>query len=227
MRRFLRSGLPLAIIVVAGCSAGPEPVSTAPAPEPVPGIPEATPEAIAQARADSARLPYTVADIEFMTGMIGHHAQAIHISKWAESHGASAEVQRLAARIINAQRDEIRTMQVWLANRLQPVPDPEHAMMGHHEMPGIEMHGMLTPDQLAELDAARGAEFDKLFLRGMIQHHQGAVRMVEDLFASNRGGQDEIIFKFANDVQVDQRTEVARMQRMLTERLFQVEDSRR
>lgn len=226
MRSLLRSSLPLAILV-AGCSAGPEPVSTVPAPEPAPAIPEATPEAIAQARADSARLPYTVADIQFMTGMIGHHGQAIHISKWAASHGASPEVQRLAARIINAQRDEIRTMQMWLANRLQPVPDPEHAMMGHHDMPGMAMHGMLTPDQLSELDAARGAEFDKLFLRGMIQHHQGAVRMVEELFASNRGGQDELIFKFANDVQVDQRTEVARMQRMLAERLFQVEDSGR
>jgi uncharacterized protein (DUF305 family) len=99
-------------------------------------------------------------------------------------------------------------------------------MMGHHDMPGMSMHGMLTAAQLAELDAARGDEFDKLFLRGMIQHHQGAVRMVEELFASERGGQDELIFKFANDVQVDQRTEVARMQRMLAERLFQVEETR-
>lgn len=221
MRTIVRPVLLLALI--AGCRSTPETVATAP--EPVAGPPQPTPAAIATARADSARLPYTVADIRFMTGMIGHHAQAVHISRWAPSHGADAEVQRLASRIINAQLDEIRTMQTWLANRLQPVPDPEHAMMGHHDMPGIEMHGMLTPAQLAELDAARGAEFDKLFLRFMIQHHKGAVRMVDELFATDRAGQDEIVFKFANDVQVDQRTEVARMERMLAERLFEVDGS--
>lgn len=215
----------LLLALLAACASSPDTVATAPIPEPEPPPPVATPAGIERARADSARYPYTLADIAFMTGMIGHHAQAIHISRWAPSHGASAEVQRLAARIINAQRDEIRTMQVRLANRLQPVPDPEHAMMGHHEMPGITMHGMLTPAQLAELDAARGAAFDKLFLRFMIQHHQGAVRMVDELFATDRAAQDEVVFKFANDVQVDQRTEVARMQRMLAERLFEVEES--
>lgn len=211
--------LPLLVAVsVAACRSTPETVNPVPAPDP--GVPLATPAGIAKARADSARLPYTLADIRFMTGMIGHHAQAIHISQWAGSHGASVEVQRLAARIINAQRDEIRTMQVWLANRQLPVPDPEHAMMGHHDMSGITMHGMLTPAQLAELDAARGPEFDLLFLRGMIGHHEGAVRMVDELFATDRAAQDELVFKFANDVQVDQRTEVARMQRMLAERIF-------
>lgn len=217
----MRLTLPAALLVLlmTACRSTPETVVTAPSPEPAP--PVATPEGIARARADSARYPYTAADIGFMTAMIGHHAQAIHISRWAASHGASPEVQRLAARIIHAQRDEIRTMQTWLANRLQPVPDPEHAMMGHHDMPGITMHGMLTPAQLAELDAARGAAFDELFLRGMIGHHQGAVRMVDELFATDRAAHDEIVFKFANDVQVDQRTEVARMQRMLAERIFQ------
>lgn len=213
----------LLLALLAACRSTSETATTTPAP--MAGPPPPTPAAIAAARADSARLPYTLADIRFMTGMIGHHAQAVHISRWAPSHGADAEVQRLASRIINAQLDEIRTMQTWLANRLQPVPDPEHAMMGHHDMPGIEMHGMLTPAQLAELDAARGAAFDKLFLRFMIQHHQGAVRMVDELFATDRAGQDEIVFKFANDVQVDQRTEVARMQRMLAARLFEVEES--
>lgn len=213
--------LPMLVALAGACRSTPEPVATAPAPVGEAGVGEPSPAAIAQARADSARYPYTMADIRFMTGMIGHHAQAIHISRWAESHGASDEVQRLAARIINAQRDEIRTMQTWLANRLQPVPDPEHAMMGHHAMPGIAMHGMLTPAQLAELDAARGAAFDRLFLRYMIQHHQGAVRMVDELLATDRAAQDEIVFRFASDVQVDQRTEVARMQRMLAERIFE------
>jgi uncharacterized protein (DUF305 family) len=214
----------LLVLALPACAAAPTPVATAPVP--TSDYPAPTPASIAAARADSARLPYTLADIRFMTGMIGHHAQAVHISRWAESHGASAEVQRLGARIINAQRDEIRTMQTWLANRQQPVPDPEHAMMGHHDMPGMAMHGMLTPAQLAELDAARDAAFDRLFLRFMIQHHKGAVRMVDELFASDRGGQDEIVFKFANDVQVDQRTEVARMERMLAERVFQTGESR-
>ncbi len=213
--------LPLLVVLsLVGCRSTAETPATAPAPTPEPGVPEATEAGIARARADSARLPYTLADIRFMTGMIGHHAQAIHISEWAPTHGADAEVQRLAARIINAQRDEIRTMQLWLANRLQPVPEAEHAMMGHHAMPGVEMHGMLTAAQLAELDAARGEAFDRLFLRFMIQHHQGAVRMVDELFATDGAAQDEQVFKFANDVQVDQRTEVARMQRMLAERLF-------
>jgi uncharacterized protein (DUF305 family) len=174
--------------------------------------------AIAKARADSARYPYVKADIDFMTGMIGHHAQAIEMSRMAESHGASPEVQRLASRIINAQRDEIATMQNWLRVRNQPVPEakPGPMMMNMggtmHEM---LMPGMLTAEQMKALDAARGKEFDRLFLTGMIQHHKGAVQMVADLFNSYGAAQDELTFKLASDVQVDQRTEIARMERML------------
>ena len=172
-------------------------------------LPESTPAAIAKAQADSARYPYTAADVRFMSDMIGHHAQAILISRWAPTHEASPTIQRLAARIINAQQDEIRLMQVWLGDRRQPIPDPEHAMMG-----------MLSPAQLAELEAARGEAFDRLFLKFMIQHHSGAITMVDRLFATDGAAQDEGVFRFATDVQVDQRTEVARMERMLAELIF-------
>ena len=174
--------------------------------------------AVARARSDSARYPYTEGDVEFMSGMIGHHAQAIVMSKWAASHGASASVQTLAERIINAQQDEILTMQHWLHDRGQPVPEAKAAPM-KMKMNGMEhemlMPGMLTEAQMQELDSARGADFDRLFLTYMIQHHKGAVSMVKDLFAKNGAGQDETVFKFASDVNVDQTTEIARMERML------------
>ena len=176
------------------------------------------PAAIAQARADSARHPYTEADVHFMSGMIGHHAQAIVMANWAPTHGASAAVRRLADRIINAQQDEIATMQRWLADRLQPVPEARPTGM-RMMMNGVEhdmlMPGMLTPAQMKQLDQARGAEFDRLFLMFMIQHHRGAVSMVKDLFDSYGAGQDETVFKFASDVNVDQSTEIARMEKML------------
>jgi uncharacterized protein (DUF305 family) len=178
----------------------------------------AEPAAIVQARADSVRHPYTAADIHFMSSMIGHHAQAIVMSKWAPTHGASASVQTLAARIINAQQDEIATMQRWLRDRLQPVPEARPTGL-KMVMDGVEhemlMPGMLTEAQMKQLDQARGPEFDRLFLTFMIQHHRGAVSMVKDLFDSYGAGQDEIVFKFASDVNVDQSTEIARMQRML------------
>ena len=190
--------------------------------------------ATARAKADSLRYPYTQADIAFMNGMIHHHAQAITISRWAPSHGASAAVQRLTARIINAQSDEIVLMQHWLRDRNQDpmtvdsvgnvaMGTPQgagHAAMGHdgHTMADMtSMPGMLTAAQLKELEAARGAEFDRLFLIYMMQHHRGAITMVRTLFGSQGAGQDETIFKFAADVEVDQSTEIKRMLTMLLE----------
>ena len=174
--------------------------------------------AIAKARADSARLPYVKADIEFMSSMMHHHAQAIVMAKWAPTHGANPELQRLCERIINAQTDEIALMSRWLEARNQPVPTPNPAGMTM-QMSGMEhtmlMPGMLTEAQMQELDSARGATFDRLFLTGMIQHHRGAVSMVKELFAAYGAGQDETIFKFANDVEVDQTTEINRMFQML------------
>ena len=173
---------------------------------------------IAKAREDSTRRPYTAADVHFMTGMIGHHAQAILMAGWAPTHDASPSVRVLCERIINAQRDEIATMQQWLRDRQQPVPDANPMGMTM-KMDGMEhrmlMPGMLTEEQLKQLDAARGKDFDVLFLTFMIQHHKGAVQMVKELFGSYGAAQDDLVFKFSSDVNVDQTTEIARMERML------------
>jgi uncharacterized protein (DUF305 family) len=189
-------------------------------------VPQSGPAAIAQAKADSVRHPYTEADVHFMSGMIGHHAQAIVMAHWAPTHGAGPSVRRLADRIINAQQDEIATMQRWLGDRLKPVPEATPAGM-KMTMNGVEhvmlMPGMLTEAQMKELDQARGSEFDRLFLRYMIQHHRGAVSMVKDLFDSYGAGQDETVFKFASDVNVDQSTEIARMEKMLVSLTLGVE----
>lgn len=170
--------------------------------------------------ASAMRPPAAVnaADAHFMAGMIPHHAQAILIAGWAESHGASPEIRRLSERIVVAQRDEIDIMQYWLRVNGQKVPaaDATHMRM---EMDGHEhdmlMPGMLNEAELAELDRARGAEFDRLFLRAMIRHHEGAISMVEELFGSHGAGQDETVFRFASDVYADQTTEIEHMQKML------------
>jgi uncharacterized protein (DUF305 family) len=174
--------------------------------------------AIARAKADSARYPYMAADVHFMSGMIGHHAQAILIAGWSPTHGASQPVRILSERIINAQQDEIAIMQQWLRDRRQPVPEARPTGM-KMMMNGVEhvmlMPGMLTDAQLKQLDQARGKDFDRLFLTLMIQHHRGAVSMVKELFESYGAGQDLTVFKVASDINVDQATEIARMQRML------------
>jgi uncharacterized protein (DUF305 family) len=177
-------------------------------------------EAIYRARRDSARMRFTEADVRFMQGMIGHHAQALVMARLAPTHGASPAVQTLAARIINAQQDEIATMQRWLRDRGQPVPEIHiegTTLMVHGAEHGAHMPGMLTAEQLRELDLARGPEFDRKFLGFMIQHHRGAVVMVDALFATDGAAQDEDAFRFASDAQVDQRTEIARMELLLEE----------
>ncbi|MBX3132270.1 MAG: DUF305 domain-containing protein [Gemmatimonadaceae bacterium] len=184
-----------------------------------------------QIRADSIRLPYTEADLRFMTDMIGHHAQAILISRWVPTHTSDPELATLAARIINAQTDDITLMQRWLADRSRPFPRvsregvltpppaataDERAGHGMHHDHGT-MAGMLSEAQLAELDAARGEAFNLLFLQRMISHHRGAVTMVQQLIRDG-GAIDETVFRFAADVEVDQSTEIRRMLQMLLER---------
>jgi uncharacterized protein (DUF305 family) len=176
------------------------------------------PSAVEQARIDSLRRPYTAADIEFMSGMIAHHAQAVAMAKEAASHGASSSVQIYCGRVAMAQTAEIGLMQAWLRDRRQPVPEADAkgmkmTMNGQQMM--MLMPGMLSEEQMKMLDAAHGPEWDRLFLTFMIQHHQGAISMVEKLFATNGAAQDEIVFKFANDVQADQSTEIDRMKQML------------
>jgi uncharacterized protein (DUF305 family) len=218
MRR-TRIGLVMAALLVPMASACATAASEPPRqPERRPGMAAAEIEALYEARADSARQHFTAADTRFMTSMIGHHAQALVMARLAPTHGASPAVRTLAARIINAQEDEIALMQRWLLNRGQPVPEihidglqlmihgPEHAM---------HMPGMLTDEQMRELDAAHGPEFDRLFLTYMIQHHRGAVAMVHELFETDGAGQDEDAFRLASDVQVDQITEISRMEIML------------
>src|SRR2546426_200363 len=170
----------------------------------------------AQARADSGRPSYTAADVHFVAGVIGHHAQAIQMAGWAPSHGASPAVRVLCERIVVAQNDEIAFAQRWLRehNELVPPADPRG-----HVMPGMDhpmlMPSMLSPDQMAQLDAARDRQFDRLFLTFMIQHHQGALTMVAQLLAAPGAAQDGPIFRFAADVNADQTTEMDRMKRML------------
>ncbi len=163
---------------------------------------------------------YTQADVHFMTGMIGHHGQALVMAGFAPTHGASATVQTLCSRIINAQRDEIATMQHWLRRRGQPAPEVEtHGATLTVHGPAYAMHmpGMLSQEQLNELDQARGSEFDRLFLTSMIQHHRGAVTMVHELYATDGAALDGLVFKLSSDIQVDQITEIARMELMLEE----------
>jgi uncharacterized protein (DUF305 family) len=177
------------------------------------------PAASAQSQvASRSELRHTTADAQFMQGMIGHHAQAVVMAAMAPTHGASAQIALFCRKILRSQADEIEMMQSWLKERGERVPDPKdpHAgmdmsMEGH----AMLMPGMLSPEQLAELDRARGTEFDRLFLTFMIQHHEGAITMVAKLFDSPGAGQTPEIFGFATGVDADQRAEIVRMQAML------------
>lgn len=164
---------------------------------------------------------YTPADVNFMQGMIHHHAQAVLIASWAPSHDASASLRALCARIVVGQNDEIALAKRWLESKHEAIPEVD-TTKAHAMMPGMQHHmmpGMLTTEQLQNLDRARGKDFDRLFLTYMIQHHQGAITMVNELFAAG-GGEDEVVYRFASDVFADQTTEIDRMQKMLAALLF-------
>jgi uncharacterized protein (DUF305 family) len=152
---------------------------------------------------------YTVADVEFMQGMIAHHAQAIYMTRMAAAHGATPRLLKLADKIDQSQVAEIRIMQDWLRSNNQMAPDTS----SWRTMP---MAGMLTPPQLKQLEASKGAEFDRNFLVMMIQHHEGALTMVKDLFATPRAGQEVNVNVFANDVVVVQTAEIGAMRQMLS-----------
>ncbi len=196
-------------VIAAGCATATQ-QSTSPSPA-------------APATADRGRAAYTADDVAFMTGMIHHHAQAVVMASWAPTHGASQSVRAMCERIVVGQRDEIVLMERWLRERHEPVPDTGGGP-SHHMMPGMDhstmMPGMLTDEQLAQLDRARGPEFDRLFLQFMIQHHQGAVTMVNQLFGSG-SGEEETVFRIASDVYADQTTEIDRMQKMLAALLLE------
>ncbi len=201
-RAALAAGL-IAAVLASGCASAPPARSNGQHPTP-PGL---------------GQYPYSDADIEFMSGMIPHHAQAVIMAGWCDSHGARTDVATLCGRIVVAQRDEIKLMQQWLSDRGLPVPDAT-STRHHMKMPNGMVHdmlmpGMLSDEEMAALDRARGAEFDRRFLEGMIRHHQGAIDMVDTLFKAYGAAQDETVFKFANDVQADQAVEINVMKDML------------
>jgi uncharacterized protein (DUF305 family) len=173
-------------------------------------------EAGYHAEADSMLQRYTPADVTFMSGMIFHHAQAIAMAGLIPSRTTTSEIRTLGSRITNAQRDEIALMQQWLRLRSLPVPEPNPNGM---TMPGMDhpmlMPGMLTPEQMDQLRAASGPTFDRLFLTFMIQHHTGAISMVDTLINAPAAALDETVFRLASGVRVDQSTEIGRMQLML------------
>jgi uncharacterized protein (DUF305 family) len=169
----------------------------------------ATPRA-GGAQPDAARPRYTAADVEFMQGMIFHHAQAIEMSALVPGRTKLVPLQMLAERITVSQRDEIRLIRHWLLDHREEAPPAESAEHHGHQMPG-----MLSAEQITELTEATGSKFERLFLEGMIRHHEGALTMVANLFATQGAGQDVDIFRFASDVEADQRAEISRMRLLL------------
>lgn len=199
-------------------SPAPSPSAQPPAPRIVqPGAPGQPSREITAAEAsDISAVHYTPADVRFMQGMIGHHAQALEMTALVASQSAAHDLRALAQRIEVSQADEIGMMQAWLSQRGEPVPDVSaHAHHADHAHDASLMPGMLTPEQMGALAEADGSRFRRLFLEGMIQHHQGALIMVRELFATPSAGQESEIFAFASDVEADQAMEIARMRALL------------
>jgi len=163
--------------------------------------------------------PRSQAEVDFMQGMIMHHAQAVEMTALISSHTENKDLRLLGARISSSQSSEINFMKRWLAARGEPLSMamPDMKNMSGHSMP--LMPGMLTPEQMAALRKAKGDEFDHLFLTGMIQHHNGALTMVKDLFDTAGAGQDAELFNFATDVDTGQRAEIRIMQGMLENKI--------
>jgi uncharacterized protein (DUF305 family) len=192
--------------------------SATPAPVIVqPGAP-GQPSKILPAGTHATLAPLAEADVEFMQGMIVHHSQAVEMTALISSHTENRELRSLGARISSSQSDEIKFMRRWLAARGLPETLSMAAMANMHmDMSGDQplMPGMLTPAQMDALRSAKGSEFDRLFLTGMIQHHEGALTMVKDLFNTAGAGQEADIFNFATDADNTQRAEIKIMQSML------------
>ena len=203
-----------AVCGAAACRSAAPGRAEAPPPIVQPGAPGQPSQVIGAARAsDLSQVQYTGADIKFMQGMIGHHAQAVEMVALVPSRTASDDIRKLALRIDVSQKDEMGMMREWLQARSQQIPDPR----AHHMMGATLMPGMLTAEEMAQLAAAKGAEFDRLFLEGMIKHHSGAIAMVHDLFATAGAGQTPDIYSYASDVDADQRMEIDRMGSLLKE----------
>lgn len=219
----LRRNTSLAAVALAGCLSLPVCAQQEPqAPVVVqPGAP-GQPTRTLPASTRGTLPPASPKDVDFMQGMIMHHAQAVEMTALIESHTQNKALRTLGARISHSQADEIEFMKRWLTARGQSTSPSMPAMP---DMPGMDMSqhqmmmpGMLTPKQMDALRKARGEQFDHLFLTGMIQHHNGALIMVKDLFDTAGGGQDAELFNFATDVDSGQRAEIKIMQSMLGER---------
>ena len=223
----MRARIPIAGLLlagVAGCHSAPVPAIVQPG---APGEPSRV--VTSGTAADLSHVQFTAADVRFMQGMISHHRQAVEMTDLLETRTTSEDMKKLALRIRVSQSDEIGMMQRWLEARGQAAPAAGGHDMGGMSMPGMSMPaaqgsapaasgmmpGMLTPEQMAALAAARGPAFDKLFLEGMIRHHAGALAMVQTLFETPGAGQESDIFAFASDVSADQRMEIDRMTIML------------
>ncbi|MDX2058411.1 MAG: DUF305 domain-containing protein [Gemmatimonadales bacterium] len=163
------------------------------------------------AAAQAARR-YVQADAEFLQGMIAHHAQAVAMSVLMPKRSKSEALNSLAERIVVSQKDEINLMRQWLLDHGAEAPDPlKHPGHHDHEL----MPGMLTAEEMAQLAAATGPEFEQLFLKGMIKHHEGAIAMVTALYRTPGAAQDLVIYRMATDIEADQRAEIARMRALL------------
>lgn len=179
-----------------------------------PGAPgEPTRTISARAASDTAAIRHTPADVRFMQGMIGHHAQALEMTALVAVKSTRDDLRALALRIEVSQADEIAMMKAWLTQRGEPVPDA-HA---HHGHGAALMPGMLTAAQMQRLRESEGSTFDAAFLEGMIQHHEGALLMVRELFETPGAGQEPTLFSFASDVEADQAMEIRRMRAFLKE----------
>lgn len=211
----LISGVVAALAVAqTGCAMSGRATATPQPPSIVqPGAPGQPTRAITVDQAVAVpRVQHTQADVQFIHDMLAHHAQALEMTALRAERSTSDDLRLMALRIELSQQDEIRMMQEWLKARGEPLPDP-HA---HHH--GAAMPGMLTAEEMARLADARGTEFDRLFLELMIKHHQGALVMVDALFATPGAGQESELFAFASDIVDDQRIEIERMAAMLKER---------
>lgn len=171
--------------------------------------------ATAQAQATPQPAPrHGAADVRFVTGMIGHHAQALEMVALVRERATRGDVRLMAERVEVSQRDEIAMMERWLRARGEPLPSADSAH-AHHGGGHAQMPGMLTAGEMQRLGAAAGAEFDRLFLELMIRHHEGALAMVAELFGTRGGGQESEVFHIASEVDADQRMEIDRMRTML------------
>ncbi len=185
---------------------------TGPPPIVQPGAPGAPSRVIgADAAVDLSRVQHTPADVQFMQGMIGHHSQALDMTELVPARTSREDIPILALRIELSQQDEINMMERWLEVRGEPVP----SLHRHHEPGATLMPGILTAEQMGRLAEGRGTTFDRLFLEFMIQHHEGALIMVDELLSTRSAGQESTIAAFAADVVADQRAEMDRMGAML------------